>query len=395
MEDSVLQRPMFNAPQQPDSVAPTTGIATVRSPRDTANELRNMFAPTVPVQSFQEGGIVQPAAPEPATGIADLLRGSRGNPLLSIGRMDFSGMGGAAGGALTGLRDRFLASRGVQTPVTFPENIPEPPRRPVDVPELPAPTEVGAAPGMNFPEQPPAAAGTPASAPAPAAERPKGEVQLTLEGIKADRARLAEDKKQNAMLALMQAGLAMAAGRSPSAISNIAAGGQAGIAAFAGMERDRRAEDAALRREQTGLLLEQQRMRAQEERAPEAIRNYAYLGGFDPAKGREGFDEAVRRGIEVSKSLEREPDTMRLIKALGGGDLARGFEIYKGDESLKAAQATVGNYAASEEDRRRAQSYLNARIQQSLQSLQRGQGGQGGQTPPPGSTVIPFNQLPR
>ena len=190
----------------------------------------------------------------------------------------------------------------------------------------------------------------------------------------------------------------MAAGRSSSAISNIAAGGQAGIAAFAGMERDRRAEDAALRREQTGLLLEQQRMRAQEERAPEAIRNYAYLGGFDPAKGREGFDEAVRRGIEVSKSLEREPDTMRLIKALGGGDLVRGFEIYKGDESLKAAQATVGNYAASEEDRRRAQSYLNARIQQSLQSLQRGQGGQGGQggqTPPPGAVLIPWNQLPR
>ena len=362
MEDSVLQRPMFNAPQQPDSVAPTTGIATVRSPRDTANELRNMFAPTVPVQSFQEGGIVQPAAPEPATGIADLLRGSRGNPLLSIGQMDFSGMGGAAGGALTGLRDRFLASRGVQSPVTFPENIPEPPRRPVDVPELPAPTEVGAAPGMNLPEQPPAAAGTPASAPAPAAERPKGALELTLEGIRADRARLAEDKKQNAMLALMQAGLAMAAGRSPSAISNIAAGGQAGIAAFANMEKDRRAEDAALRREQTGLVLEQQRMRAQEERAPEAIRTYAALGGWDPSKGREGFDEAVRRGIEVSKSLEKDPETVRTFRALGGGDLMKGFEIFNADKKLQAAIAITKDITAGEADKRAANDYIRGQL---------------------------------
>ena len=368
MADSVLQRPMFNAPQQAGNaqtmgLAPTVGIATARSPSQTANELRNMFAPQQPVQSFQEGGIVQPAAPQPAMGISDLLRGSRGSPLLSIGQMDFSGVGGAAGGALTGLRDRFLASRGVRAPVTFPENIPEPPRRPMDIPELPAATEVGAAPGMNLPTEPPAATGVPAgAAPARAAERPKGELELTLDGIKADRARLAEDKKQNAMLALMQAGLAMAAGRSPSAISNIAAGGQAGIAAFANMEKDRRAEDASLRREQTGLLLEQQRMRAQEERAPEAIRTYAALGGWDPAKGREGFDEAVRRGIEVSKSLEKDPETVRTFRALGGGDLMKGFEIFNADKKLQAAIAITKDITAGEADKRAANDYIRGQL---------------------------------
>jgi hypothetical protein len=160
------------------------------------------------------------------------------------------------------------------------------------------------------------------------------------------------------------------------------------------MEKDRRAEESSLRREQTAIMLERERMRAQEERQPEAIRTYAVLGGWDPSTGREGFNEAVRRGIEVTKSLEKEPDNIRLFRALGNGDVARGFEVFKGDESLKAAQATVAlGSMASEEDKRRAQSYLNMRIQQSLQALQ-GQPGQRGQTPPPGSTVIPFNQLP-
>lgn len=391
MADSVLQRPMFSAPQQTGGIAPTVGIATARSPSQTANELRNMFAPTVsiggvqkPVQSFQAGG--------PVVDYSGSFPGTEPIPQEPVGA-------GVAEGFATENLDpiRALLQRGAtslrnlrplpQTPISFPQEGEMPPRIPGRMYDLPEPVEVGPAPGMNLPAEPPAAA-----TPTRAAERPKGALELTLEGIKAERAKSAEEKRQNALLALMQAGFAMAAGRSPSALSNIAAGGQAGIAAFAGMEKDRRAEDAALRREQTGLLLERERMRAQEERAPEQIRTYAALGGWDPTKGREGFDEAVRRGIEITKSLEKEPDTMRLIKALGGGDIVRGFEVYKGDESLQAARATVGNMMAPEESRRNAQTYLDARIQQSLQSLQ---GGQGGRTPPPGSTVIPWNQLPR
>lgn len=228
-----------------------------------------------------------------------------------------------------------------------------------------------------------------ATAAAPPAERPKGALELTLEGIRAERARSADDKRQNALLALMQAGLAMAGGRSPNAISNIAAGGQAGIAAFAGMEKDRRAEQSALRREETALLIERERMRAQEERAPEAIRTYAMLGGWNPASGTEGFNDAVRRGIEVTKSLEKEPDNIRLFKALGNGNLARGFEVYNSDNALKAANTTVNNLQASDEDRRTAQNYINVRIRQAQQAVSGS-----GQAPPPGSTVIPLNQIP-
>jgi hypothetical protein len=47
----------------------------------------------------------------------------------------------------------------------------------------------------------------------------------------------------------MQAGFAMAAGRSPNALANLAAGGASGVATLAGLEKDRRAEDTALRRE--------------------------------------------------------------------------------------------------------------------------------------------------
>ena len=210
-------------------------------------------------------------------------------------------------------------------------------------------------------------------------------MELTLDGIKADRQRNAEEKKQNALLALMQAGFAIAAGRSPSAIANIGAGAQAGIASFANMEKDRRAEESSLRREETAIMLERERMRAQEERQPEAIRTYAALGGWDPSTGREGFNEAVRRGIEVTKNLEKDPEQVRFLKALGGGDLMRGFEIFNKDKNVSAAQTVLRDTFASEDEKKTARAYLNNMMTRSQSP---------GQAPPPGSTVIPFNQLP-
>ncbi len=389
--ENVLQRSMFNAAPSTSAVNPTIGIPSVRSPAQTANELRNMFAPQ-PVQSFRGGGEVINGVKHFQEGGLNLVDQSGVFPGTEmIPREPTEGLTGLQGllqrGAM-GLRSlRPLPD----TPISFPQEGEMPPRIPGRVYDLPEATDIPRAPQVN-----PALAeqqGMPASA-APPAQRPKGALELTLDGIKADRQRNAEEKKQNALLALMQAGFAIAAGRSPSAIANIGAGAQAGIASFANMEKDRRAEESSLRREQTAIMLERERMRAQEERQPEAIRTYAVLGGWDPSTGREGFNEAVRRGIEVTKSLEKEPDNIRLFRALGNGDVARGFEVFKGDESLKAAQATVAlGSMASEEDKRRAQSYLNMRIQQSLQALQ-GQPGQRGQTPPAGSTVIPFNQLP-
>ena len=215
--------------------------------------------------------------------------------------------------------------------------------------------ESGAFMGRPAPAAPPMAA-------TPAPERQKGALELTLEGIRAERARSSEDKRQNALLALMQAGFAMAAGRSPNALSNIAAGGQAGVGAFAAMEKDRRADLSALRREETAVILERERMRAQEERQPEAIRTYAALGGWDPSKGREGFDEAVRRGIEVTKTMQQDPETVRTFRALGNGDLMKGFEIFNADKKLQAAIAITKDITANEEDKRAANDYIRGQL---------------------------------
>jgi hypothetical protein len=403
--DPVLQRSMFRGP----SVQPAVGLGSGTSADENAQALRNMFSPTVsinepaamiqqeqqPVQSFNGGGMAY----------------------------DMSGMGGG-----------FAAFPGGAPEVTAPSPTPSsgglgeflsrPFRAIVGQPIFRRPEEPAAAPAAA-PAAPRVEPGPRISAeelsrmrdadraaeadafmgrpaPAPVPERERGGIELTLEGIRSDRARkaaeqaaaermqrTASERRENALLALMQAGFAAAAGRSSNALSNIAAGGQAGVAAFAGMEKDRRADEAARRREETTIMMERERLRAQEERAPEAIRTYAMLGGWNPASGTEGFNDAVRKGIEVTKSLEKEPDNIRLFKALGNGNLARGFEVYNSDNALKAANTTVNNLQASDEDRRTAQNYINVRIRQAQQAVSGS-----GQAPPPGSTVIPLNQIP-
>jgi hypothetical protein len=159
----------------------------------------------------------------------------------------------------------------------------------------------------------------PVVAPAPAPAREKGALELTLDGIKEERARSAEDKKQNALLALMQAGFAMAAGRSPNAISNIGAGGQAGIATFADLEKGRREEQAGLRRDELAIRLAQ------------------------------------------AKMLE-DPETIKTFKVLGGGDVMKGFEMYNSDKKLQAATTIAKDITAPEEDRKAAAEYIRGQL---------------------------------
>jgi hypothetical protein len=72
-----------------------------------------------------------------------------------------------------------------------------------------------------------------------------------LSDIKSEReAKAAAARQENVWLALMQAGLAIAGGRSPNAITNIGQGGQAGLGSFMALEQQRRKdEDAATRRD--------------------------------------------------------------------------------------------------------------------------------------------------
>lgn len=110
----------------------------------------------------------------------------------------------------------------------------------------------------------------PAPAAAPQAERTptpeskppvKDRLTIRLEELKAEREANKAQRKENQLLALMQAGFAMAAGRSPSALANITAGGVAGVATLNDLEKVRRAEDTALRREIVETELAGEKMR--------------------------------------------------------------------------------------------------------------------------------------
>jgi hypothetical protein len=137
----------------------------------------------------------------------------------------------------------------------------------------------------------------------------------------------------------MQAGFAMAAGRSPNALSNIGAGGQAGIAAFASLEKARREDQAALRRDELSVRLTQ------------------------------------------AKMLE-DPDTVKLFKVLGSGDVLKGFDLYKSDTKLQAATKLMDSVMASDEDKRDASAYIRGQISKAS-----------GTGPKPTGTIIPCNQL--
>ena len=84
---------------------------------------------------------------------------------------------------------------------------------------------------------------------------------IRLDELKAEREANKAQRRENQLLALMQAGFAAAAGRSPNALANIAAGGASGVTTLADLEKGRRAEDTALRREILETELTGERMR--------------------------------------------------------------------------------------------------------------------------------------
>jgi hypothetical protein len=401
--DPVLQRSMF---QKQTSVAPSVGlgIGSVTTPDQNAKALKSMFQPTVslgmptqmlqqeqqPVQSFQEGGLATPLMrsryedPERRMRIemlrrqaideADARRTGPEEPgigtkiaasaldLTTIPYQIGAGLVGAKPTSMTPFYDEYVRrARGeTATPLfnpfqkagaatgdvlTAPIAAVQKVGSMIDPSEIPAPTGytprfdvLRRAEDENAQTQaairrqaiddadertrPQRGTATPPAPPPPAPEekpREKGALELTLDGIKEERARSSEDKKQNALLALMQAGFAMAAGRSPNALSNIGAGGQAGIAAFASLEKSRREEQAALRRDELSIRLAQAKM-------------------------------------------QEDPETVKLFKSLGGGDLMKGFEMYNSDKKLQAATTLAKDITAPEEDRKAAAEYIRGQL---------------------------------
>lgn len=160
---------------------------------------------------------------------------------------------------------------------------------------------------------------------------PPADKKLTeLEQIKADRK---AEKEKNFYLGLMQAGLAMMGGKSPDALQNIAQGGISGLQSYAGME----AESRKAEREEMAALRAQQ-----QDEATAAYRERAL-------------------GLEMKK-MEQDPDAIRLYKALGGGDLTKGYQLTQDDENLKAAVAVSRDSLASPEAKVAAEQYIMSKI---------------------------------
>jgi hypothetical protein len=103
---------------------------------------------------------------------------------------------------------------------------------------------------------------TQTSPPDPGRKAPvRDRLTIRLDELKAEREANKAQRRENQLLALMQAGFAAAAGRSPNALANIAAGGASGVTTLADLEKGRRAEDTALRREILETELTGERMR--------------------------------------------------------------------------------------------------------------------------------------
>jgi len=85
-------------------------------------------------------------------------------------------------------------------------------------------------------------------------------LSLRIDELKQEREANKSQRRENQLLALMQAGFQAAAGKSSSALTNIAGGGAAGIATLADLEKTRRAEDTALRGEALQLELAKEKM---------------------------------------------------------------------------------------------------------------------------------------
>ena len=175
----------------------------------------------------------------------------------------------------------------------------------------------------------PAAARREEQAPAERKAPVKDRLTLRLDELKAERQANKAQRRENQLLALMQAGFAAAAGRSPNALANIAAGGASGVATLADLEKGRRAEDTALRREilETELAGERTRETAAERQAAREERTLSreQTGLRSQAEinaRREGQIENTRLRLEalVKDPLVSDTDKARYRSQLEGLD---------------------------------------------------------------------------
>lgn len=193
--------------------------------------------------------------------------------------------------------------------------------------------------------------------------------ELQLQSIRARREASEKQREENKYMALLSAGLGMMGGKSRNAFENIGAGGQQGIATFAGLEKARREDDASRRQEdyqQQQLRLQQQQLGQQKELAlaqlskdPEAVRTYAALGGWKAGDPPEKFQAAVLLGFDKEREI-KVADRIRALTAV----------VTASQNPLSGTTPAEGKQAIDE-----------------LRRLGVGTAG-GSNTPPPGSPIV-------
>jgi hypothetical protein len=171
----------------------------------------------------------------------------------------------------------------------------------------------------------------------PPPAKPAADTELQIQSIRARREASERQREENKWMGLLSAGLGIMGGTNRNAFANIGAGGQQGIATFAGLEKARREDDASRRQEQ----YQQDQLTLQNKQL------------------------AQQREIAFAQ-IEKDPDTIRLYRALGGGDLVKGYQLVSSDAILKAAQALSLDPTATLEERTKAKAFVESRISEAM-----------------------------
>ena len=340
MANSVLSRPMFGPSQADQPVAPTSsGIGGMTTPDQNARALRDMFAPqipaTPPTQSFPVPQAGYKRGGEVIDGVAHFQAGGESVALDPMGSPT-----GYAAPAPTPVPERIaerLAQEDNRPRVDMPAvdpmgsvtggvmSVPVPgpaaPPGPVSGKSVIIPANT-AYPGPGDPNfnEPPANVPDfrPGRAASAAAKLPAEGTELRLESIRARREASDKAREENKWMGLLAAGLCMMAGKDRNALVNIGAGGQQGLATFAGLEKGRREEESTARREDllSRQLAQQKEIAfAQLAQDPETVRTYAALGGWKAGDPPEKFKEAVLRGAEAQQLKTRASALEEYLKA--------------------------------------------------------------------------------
>jgi hypothetical protein len=418
MNDPTLSRPMFQQSPSaaPPPVAPTTGIGAMTTPDQNAQALRNFFSP----QAFRGGGEVingvkhflgggenvvapPPAQEDPET--ARILGGGNPRPPQEMRKTPEEIQRAAdqeaetarilGGGNPRPPQDvrktaeelRRAAEQEAETKRILEGGNPHPvqnlrtaareviatPPNSNGILSLPADATIKAMQDSYSNPNPnnlpmPALGGTPLpnTGTGMGDIKPPGPQELTIESIRARREASEKQREQNKWMGILAAGLGMMASKSKTAAGGIGEGGLQGLQTYAGLEKSRREDEAARRQEDY-------------QRQQLALQNKQF-----------GLSEqqlAQQKQLTMAQ-IEKDPDTVRLYKALGGGDLLQGFKLVSSDKILDSATKLANDYTADPTKRAEAQAYVQQRIKEAS-----GARPGTGNALPPGSPVIPIESL--